>query len=283
MAGLQYRNQVKIVSGGYSGEWKGSDGTVQDWVDVLGTSGSESCRYYYHDSETANNAVSSRVWVTITDYWEIVETTSDNHIKVRVRSVINRIERVAKGSGSEGSWNSLGTSWAFRWGIKLYRYRESGNNRQPTTTCYWDSATPFPSGLQGNINQVILSSPVTLDEFVIDLPPQTSAFPEEQGTVFYQNATTGHENDSDGSAYVDRMWMGLNFRNTLPPDYRPGQILDNNSIWQSHNRTSGADNVFNGSGWQTMRTDDGAVGTDNPPYMRHSSEWKNQRKIGANK
>lgn len=65
-------------------------------------------------------------------------------------------------------------------------------------------------------------------------------------------------------------------------DYRPGQIIDNNGIWQSHNRPTGADNVYTGSSWNTMRTIDGAVGTDNPPYMRHTSEWKNQRKIGNN-
>lgn len=284
MAGLQYKNQVEIVAGGYPGEWKGSDGTVQDWVDVLGTSGQESCRYYYHDSWPANNAISSRVWVTITDQWEIIETTSDNHIKVRVRTSITKIERMARGSGKEGSWNSLGQNWAARWGIKLFRYRESGNNRQPTTTCYGDYQP-----LQADINQVILNTPVTLDDFVLDLPPQTSAFPESQGTVFYQSAVVkdlqdvNHENDDDGSQYVDRMWMGINFRNTLPPDYRPGQILDNNSMWQSHNRTSGADNIYTGSIWQTMRTSDGAVGQNNPPLIRHTSSWYNERKIGANK
>lgn len=65
-------------------------------------------------------------------------------------------------------------------------------------------------------------------------------------------------------------------------DYRPGKIIDNNGIWQSHNRPTGADNIRTASSWQTMRTIDGAVGTDNPPYMRHTSEWKNQRKIGNN-
>lgn len=65
-------------------------------------------------------------------------------------------------------------------------------------------------------------------------------------------------------------------------DYRPGKIIDNNGIWQSHNRSTGADNIRTGSNWQTMRTIDGAVGTDNPPYMMHPSEFKNQRKIGNN-
>lgn len=369
MAGLQYKNDVKIVSGGYSGEWKGSDGTVQNWTDVQGTSGTISCRYYYHDSLTANNAVSSRVWVTITDQWENLGTTYDNHIRVKVNTVISRIERVNAGTGSEGSWNSAGTTWSYRWHIQLYRERlPSDGNRQPS------SSMLAPGGdfnnLQGNINQVILNSNVTISSHIIDLPPQSSAGPTEVGTVFYQNATTGHENDADGSQYVDRMWMGANFRNTLPvptpykltysanggsgaplpqegltadghytftissttptwgsykflgwsrtqysrtctdadveyragdtitlqesspnltlyacweKDYRPGQIIDNNGVWQSHNRSTGADNIYTGSSWNTMRTIDGAVGTDNPPYMRHTSDWKNQRKIGANK
>lgn len=65
-------------------------------------------------------------------------------------------------------------------------------------------------------------------------------------------------------------------------DYRPGKIIDNGGIWQSHNRPTGADNIRTASNWQTMRTIDGAVGTDNPPYMMHPSEFKNQRKIGNN-
>lgn len=66
-------------------------------------------------------------------------------------------------------------------------------------------------------------------------------------------------------------------------DYRPGQILDNNSVWQSHNRSSGADNIRTESNWKTMRTIDGPSATGDPPVIHHASEFKNQRKIGANK
>lgn len=274
MAGLQYKNQVDIVAGGYPGEWKGTSGVITDWTDVIGTSGSMTCDYYYHDSQIANNAVSSRVWVTISDNWEILETTPDNHIILRVNTVVQRINRQAKGTGAEGSWNSLGTSWDFRWHIQLFRHR---GDSSPV------SGGDFPN-LEANINQLITSNgPVSLGTYTIDLPPQTSVTPDSRGTVFYQNATMGHESDPDTSSYVDRMWMGINFRNTLPPDYRPGQILDNNSMWQSHNRTSGADNIYTGSVWQTMRTSDGAVGQNNPPLIRHTSSWYNERKIGANK
>lgn len=62
-------------------------------------------------------------------------------------------------------------------------------------------------------------------------------------------------------------------------DYRPGAII-NNDQWFSHNRANGASNVFNGTEWVEMRTVDGAVGTSNPPSMRHDSDWKNMRKVG---
>ena len=38
---------------------------------------------------------------------------------------------------------------------------------------------------------------------------------------------------------TDAMRMGVFFRNTLPPDYRPGKTWDGN-IWQSHNREAGS-------------------------------------------
>lgn len=62
-------------------------------------------------------------------------------------------------------------------------------------------------------------------------------------------------------------------------DYRPGASLVNGQ-WQSHNRGAGASDIWTGS-WSTMRTDNGAVGTDNPPFMLNN-RWYNQRKIGLN-
>lgn len=62
-------------------------------------------------------------------------------------------------------------------------------------------------------------------------------------------------------------------------DYRPGAVW-NGSNWLSHNRGAGAANIRTGSSWQTMRTVNGGVGTDNPPFLRHSSGWKNQRRVG---
>ena len=63
-------------------------------------------------------------------------------------------------------------------------------------------------------------------------------------------------------------------------DYRPGATWGGSS-WLSHNRADGAADVRTASAWQTMRTVDGGTGTGNPPLLRDTSSWKNQRKVGA--
>lgn len=88
--------------------------------------------------------------------------------------------------------------------------------------------------------------------------------------------SSGANNSTDYSWYMHEAWATL-----IDFDYRPGKIWDG-SAWQSHNRPSGAANVYNGSTWNTMRTVDGGAGTGNPPSIRYSSDWKNMRKIGNN-
>ena len=282
MAGLEYKNQLDIVAGGYDPtkipgadwEWHNTTGRIEDWTPVSGTSGSMTAKYYYHDSWIAKNAISSRVWVTISDRWQVLETTPDNHIKVRITSTIDRIERVAKGSAYEGSWNCLGYNWS-TWHIMIYKNRDKSGGVV--------SGGNF-ANLSATVNQVISSTPISLGTYDIDLPPlRPGDTPYSRGTVFYQSSVTGHEDDADGSSYVDRMWMGLNFRNTLPYDYRPGKVLDGDGNWQSHNRNRGAADVLtSGGSWQTMRTNDGAVGADNPPLILSNNGYKNMRKIGLN-
>lgn len=62
-------------------------------------------------------------------------------------------------------------------------------------------------------------------------------------------------------------------------DYRPGAIYDG-TTWQSHNRSGGARDIYNGSSWSTLRTIDGGVGTGNPPSIANNTGWVNQRRIG---
>lgn len=61
-------------------------------------------------------------------------------------------------------------------------------------------------------------------------------------------------------------------------DYRPGMTW-NGTGWMSHNRSNGKCNIWNGSSWVTMRTEDGGVGTSNPPLI-YGNGWHNMRRIG---
>lgn len=88
--------------------------------------------------------------------------------------------------------------------------------------------------------------------------------------------SSGANSSTDYSWYMHEAWATW-----AEYDYRPGKVYDN-SVWQSHNRATGAANIYNGSTWNTMRTVNGPNESGNPPEIKHQSDWKNMRKIGTN-
>lgn len=62
-------------------------------------------------------------------------------------------------------------------------------------------------------------------------------------------------------------------------DYRPGMVWDGNN-WMSCNREGGVCNIYDGNNWVEMRSQDGGVGTDNPPLSYDGTKWVNQSLIG---
>lgn len=76
-----------------------------------------------------------------------------------------------------------------------------------------------------------------------------------------------------------KVWRDVRVVNTLPPDYRPGQRLIGGT-WQSHNRSAGKCNRLVNGVWTEMRTENGGVGTGNPPSRMSNNTWYNQRKVG---
>lgn len=108
--------------------------------------------------------------------------------------------------------------------------------------------------------------------FSITVPPQTTS---TASSIHFFSQWTG------GTYDPDEFTVGLIVTNPNLPDYRPGKVMDNNSTWQSHNRTNGRAYIRNQSAQVEMRTLDGAVGTGNPPTIRHNAEFKNMRKSGA--
>lgn len=250
--GLQFKENLSIISGGYPGEGVGSDGVIQDWTDTSGDSGSHTVTYYYHDSTLQTDANSTIVRVTITDEWSAVKN-NDNSYDVTVRSVINSITRTVVGSPAAYS-------------VSMFARRYAGGPNM------WTSG-----GCVNAAANATHATNVDLGTFTIHLPPGQETV--THGTVYFRSNTCGHDGDGPG-AYVDEFWMGINFRNTLPPDYRPGDTYDNNAWW-SHNRSSGWAGVWDGGAFREMRTEsgDGSV-SGNPPYIYNGSNWVNQRKIG---
>lgn len=81
------------------------------------------------------------------------------------------------------------------------------------------------------------------------------------------------------SATNTKAWRDVRVVNTLPPDYRPGQRLIGGT-WQSHNRSAGKCNRLVNGAWTEMRTENGGVGTGNPPLRMVNNAWVNQKKVG---
>lgn len=257
MAGLQVKNLLNLsppyYSGGYPGEDVGGSGDYSDWTEVplVGISNSY---YWYSDSDTADNANSIKVFVEVEDSWSAV-INNDNSITVSYNTRIKKIDKRYI-YGNPGTWT-----------------RNIRISACPTCPIIYSfNNTPYQIyTVASNLNTISGS---------FTLPPESEQ--STQNTLYYKSFLPGHEFDPLPSQYVDAMGMGLAFKNTLPKDYRPGKTLDEDSIWQSHNRTAGVANIRTDSSWRTMRTSDGAVSKGNRPTIKHDDDWYNMRKIGDN-
>lgn len=248
-----WRLSSSIISGGYTGEETGVIPPDTGWRTTDATTGSSSAEYYFRDSDTGENANSSRVVVSISDSWT-VSINDRNYMTVTLRTTINGIRR----DDLRGSVGQMGI------GRSMNARREDGG------AIIWSV-----SGDPINTAHTILGSPIVLDEYTFTLAPGENL---SRGSIFFRSNTQGHDGDIPPSVYVDLMWLGTEFRNPLPRDYRPGQ-RKLSGTWESHNRDGGvADRI----GYGTMRTLDGGTGTGNPPSLKTSGTWYNQRKIGAN-
>lgn len=250
--GLQYKENLSIISGGYPNEGIGSNGVTQDWTETPGDSGTSVVKYWYHDSALTSDANSTLVEVTITDTWTATKDP-DNTYHVTVHSILNSIVRSVVGSPAPLSAS-----------IFVRRYAGGPN--------IWTSGGCIDAAAAGSY-----ATDVDLGTFTIDLPPGQET--TTHGTVYYRSNICGYDSETPPSIYVDEYWVGINFRNTLPPDYRPWSTW-NGSNWLSHNRNTGWSGIWDGSTFKEERTLNGGVGTDNSPYIRYDSEWKNARKTG---
>ena len=198
--GLQFKENLTIISGGYRGEGVGSNGVTQNWTETQGDSGSSTVTYWYHDSAQMTDRNSTLVEVSVTDSWTAVKE-ADNTYKVTIHSVMNFIRRTKVGSPSALS-------------ASIFVRRERGGSN------IWTSG-----GCVNAAASATHATNVDLGTYTITLPPGQSA--ATHGAIYYRSNICGHDRTNPPSIYVDEYWLGINFRNTLPPDYRPGQTWSN--------------------------------------------------------
>lgn len=218
--GLQYKENLTLISGGYPGEGTGSNGLVQNWTDTTGDSGSSTVTYFYHDSATMTDANSTYVEINITDNWTATRDNR-NYYHITVSTTINYIRRTKVGSPSPLS-------------VYMFARHDAGGAN------IWTSG-----GCVDAANSGTNATNINMGTTTIDLAPGQST--NVHGTVYFRSNICGHNNAKPPSIYVDEFWLGVNFRNTLPPDYRPGKTW-NGSVWLSHNRNSSnrtSENLFN--------------------------------------
>lgn len=264
----QWAASLNVDSGGYEGELIAikQNGTVlyqgavgphsksisTPWTTTTSETGDQTYTYSYRDSDHMDNNNSTEVEVTIRDVWT-VSINNRNIMTVNVTTTLVSAVRIKHGSITNAN-------------RRIWLRRSSGGT----------DFAPFPL-IDNATTAHTIASNVNLGTYTFTLQPGENA---ERSTVWWRSTMVGHESQALPNIYTDILGIGIRFKNILPADYVPGATW-NGTKWLSHNRTGGTADIRNNSNaWVQMRTYDGGVGTDNPPYIRHQSAWKNQRLIG---
>lgn len=251
MANYQWRTNFNRISGGYPGEDVGVIGGDTQWHTTDATSGTAIAEYYYRDSDVAQDANSTRVVVTVQDTWT-ASIDGHNRLTINVTSVIARIRRDdSRGTGGGG--------------LARHIYIR----RSESDPVIWSTLDPTTS-----VHEIAVN--ISLGTYSFTIEPGQGA---SRSTVYYRSTTNGYENVPIPNIYTDIFAIGVEFKNILPADYRPGKIWSG-TAWLSHNRDAGFEKIYtNTSNTREMRTLNGGVGTGNPPSI-HNERWLNERLIG---
>ena len=246
---------MTLDSGGYEGEELGVNPPDTTWHSTSELSGSLTAVYYYRDSNVNSNANSSRVDITLKDDW--TATINDyNYITVSLKTTLLSVGRTSI------IGNPYGTTYTTR---HLRFYRQAGG----------EVLAEYTNDDIG-VAHTLFSGELDFGTVEFTLPPGESA---SRASIYFSNYATGYEQYEPPTTYADIIYMGAEFLNPLPKDYRPGATLQDGE-WYSHNRNVGTAKIFDGTKWVEMRTEDGGEATGNPPMIYHSDGWKNMRKKG---
>lgn len=188
--GLQVKNLTQIISGGYRGEYVGfTGGGLESWTRA-GLNSSTTNTYYYTDSDSGNNNNSSRVYVKVRDDWQATVNQSDDTITVKVTTYLVEVSR-GNIIGFPGTATRVIKAFSDKGGALVWTASGSPN---------------------ANVTYLNENNQVKLSERTFTLAPGEET---GKGTIYYKNFFEGHENDALPSIYVDEMWIGTQFKNTL--------------------------------------------------------------------
>lgn len=230
----------------------------EDWQDanVGGSMSPGQYTYWYRDSNTMwsgafQDTLSSRVALKVTQTWT-TSTDNRNNLTITVQTTIDSIDR-------DDIRAPAGYSDSNTPGRNITLYKNDGTVIFSTT----DNLVATAHNLSGTIN-------VGSETFTI-APGDMSVV----GTSLYlHNQTVG------GTSYDD-IWLGVQFRNPLPPETIPHAIRDNNGSWLSHNRIGGDLRLWDGSKWtNNLANIDGGIGFGDTPSTYKSNKWYNSRTFG---
>lgn len=153
----------------------------------------------------------------------------------------------------------------------------SSTNRQHIKAWFNDQVIFDETVNTGSSGEYNLNVPST---FSVNIPASFTPQKAYPAAVHVLN-----DNANSSTNVPDEYALGILITNFNKPYYRPGMVLDNGKVYQSHNRPTGDARIFNGGtwSWEELSTNNGAVGTDNPPLIQFTDNARNMRKIGAGK
>lgn len=230
----------------------------EDWqtATIGGSMSPGQYTYWYRDSNTAwqgafQDILSSRVALKVTQTWT-TSVDSRNNLTITIQTVVDSIDRddIRAPSGYSDS-NTPGRN--------ITLYKKNGTVIFTTT----DNLVATAHNLSGSIN-------VGSETFTI-APGDISVV----GTSLYlHNQTVG------GPSYDD-IWLGIQFRNPLPPETIPHAVLGPNNQWLSHNREGGDLRVYNNGRWSgNLANTGGGEDYGDPPSVMKNNKWLNARTFG---
>lgn len=237
-----------------------SDTTNWQTEDIGTTHTSRTWAYWYHDANTSiggifSDAQASRVVLSLTQSWT-TSVDQMNNLTVSIHTVVDSIVR------DDVRGNDTNTP-----GRNISLYTEEGGTQVLAVT---DNLVATA--------HTIYNGPLDLGTQTFTLAPGTNA---QRSSMFMHNQTVG-------AVSFDDIWVGIQFMNPLPKDYRPGATLHSpeeyyvtSPVWYSNDKTNGACHVRTNSGWQECRTLNGDIDAQgNPPLIYRNNSLYNMKKIG---